>query len=186
MGAREWIYVAIAVLAVYLVFQLIRALQVKEPGATVDTVDDEDELVDTEDEDDASQMPGMTEAPPSTVAGETSPRPSGPVDALPAEDSFGLALEVRQLRRDVSHLREELDAQRNEVAEMRQTLAAQTQQIEATRAAQRVSPIYGEALALAQRGMAAEVIAERCSISVAEAELVQSLAQDSSASGEVS
>ena len=33
MSAREWIFVAIAVLAVYLVFQLIRALQVKDAGS---------------------------------------------------------------------------------------------------------------------------------------------------------
>lgn len=179
MGAREWIYVAVAVLAVYLVFQLIRALQVREPSAG-DADDDlesmANEALDT-DSLDTEASPLDEEAPPRGVESASVP---------PVEDSFGLALEVRQLRRDIAQLRDELDAQRNEVSAMREIMASQTQQIEAARAAQRVSPIYGEALALAQRGMAAEVIAERCSISVAEAELVQSLAQDAAGSGEVS
>lgn len=182
MGAREWIYVAVAVLAVYLVFQLIRALQVREPSAG----DDEDE----------DALESMANEALDTVSLDTGASPADDgahhdrgvesASALPVEDSFGLALEVRQLRRDIAQLRDELDAQRNEVGAMREIMASQTQQIEAARAAQRVSPIYGEALALAQRGMAADVIAERCSISVAEAELVQSLAQDSTGSGEVS
>jgi hypothetical protein len=179
MGAREWIYVAVAVLAVYLVFQLIRALQVREPSAG----DDGDDLESmANDALDAVSLD--TEVP----AADDEPQQPRRVESAstPVEDSFGLALEVRQLRRDIAQLREELDAQRNEVSAMREIMVSQTQQIEAARAAQRVSPIYGEALALAQRGMAAEVIAERCSISVAEAELVQSLAQDSTGSGEVS
>lgn len=179
MGAREWIYVAVAVLAVYLVFQLIRALQVKEPASGDE--DDDLESMASQALDDAA---ADTELPATDddTGGLTAEGGRVP----PVEESFGLALEVRQLRRDIAQLREELDAQRGEVDALREQLAAQNQQIEAARAAQRVSPIYGEALALAQRGMAAEVIAERCSISVAEAELVQSLAQDSAGSGEVS
>jgi len=180
MGAREWIYVAVAVLAVYLVFQLIRALQVKEPS-TADEEDDDLESMASEALDGAmvdAELPVEDEYAEERVA-DTGHAP-------PVEESFGLALEVRQLRRDIAQLREELDAQRGEIGALREQLATQNQQIEAARAAQRVSPIYGEALALAQRGMAAEVIAERCSISVAEAELVQSLAQDSAGSGEVS
>jgi len=165
MGAREWIYVAVAVLAVYLVFQLIRALQVREPSAGDDEDEDDLESMANEalDKDslDTGASPVDDEAPPRGVESASAP---------PVEDSFALALEVRQLRRDIAQLRDELDAQRNEVSAMREIMASQTQQIEAARAAQRVSPIYGEALALAQRGMAADVIAERCSISVAEAE----------------
>ena len=169
MSAREWIFVAIAVLAVYLVFQLIRALQVKDAGS--DAQGDADTL-------DADADADGAEAPAADASGTPAPATVGGGD-----DSFGLALEIRQLRRDVAQLREELDAQRAEIATLRDTTSAQASALEAARAAQRVSPIYGEALALAQRGMAAEVIAERCSISVAEAELVQSLATEADDSG---
>ncbi|MCP5222672.1 MAG: DUF2802 domain-containing protein [Zoogloeaceae bacterium] len=95
-----------------------------------------------------------------------------------AAESFGLALEVRQLRRDAAQLRGEIDQLRAEQLVFRQSINEQAAQLDAARAAQRVSPLYGEALALVRRGMTAEDIAERCSISVAEAELVKSLGQD--------
>ncbi|MCB1960144.1 MAG: DUF2802 domain-containing protein [Rhodocyclaceae bacterium] len=172
MSAREWIFVAIAVLAVYLVFQLIRALQVKDPGAA-QSDDVADESVDAVDEDDEDDAEGPA---PAAEAATVAPAPT-------SDESFGLALEIRQLRRDVAQLREELDLQRADIARLRETAAEQASALDAARAAQRVSPIYSEALALAQRGMAAEVIAERCSISVAEAELVQSLATETDDSG---
>jgi len=187
MGLREWVFVAIAVLAVYLVFQLIRAMQVKDDAVGIPG----DVLTETPSElldDEAATGKGV-------VLSEMAPLSELPADALEkealktsrlAEESFALALEVRQLRRDMVQLREETDSQRGEIADLRATLERQSQQLEAARAAQRVSPIYGEALALAQRGMDADVIAERCSISVAEAELVKSLAQDSGATGEAS
>jgi hypothetical protein len=180
MGAREWIFVAVAVLAVYLVFQLIRALQAKEGGETAGSSDDTGDDV-GDDEADTGRA-ADTELPD-----DAGPATEAPLAARPAppEDDFGLALEVRQLRRDIAQLREELDAQRGEVSALRECLDGQAQQIEATRAAQRVSPLYGEALALAQRGMPADVIAERCSISVAEAELVHSLSRDDTTSGEI-
>ncbi|QID16744.1 DUF2802 domain-containing protein [Nitrogeniibacter mangrovi] len=182
MGAREWVFAAVAILAVYLVFQLIRALQVKD--APADAVDDEDEdgaEADADGEADFERLLAVDDdpdaaSPPAAAAGQGASQES--------EDSFGLALEIRQLRRDVAQLREELDTQRGELTALRALVDGQAQAIEAARAAQRVSPIYGEALSLAQRGMSADVIAERCSISVAEAELVQSLAQDSASSGE--
>ena len=91
---------------------------------------------------------------------------------------------MRQLRRDAAQLRGEIDQLRAEQLVMRQSLSEQSAQLDAARAAQRVSPMYGEALSLVRRGMSAEDIAERCGISVAEAELVKSLGQDAAASGE--
>lgn len=178
MSAREWIFVAVAVLAVYLVFQLIRAMQVRDPAD--EATDDEDEQAFDEL---ATELP--VAADEDDEADDAGDADGGP-EALPAEEGFALALEVRQLRRDIAQLRDELDAQRGELESVRGMLQSQAGQIEATRAAQRVSPIYGEALSMAQRGLGADIIAERCGISVAEAELVQSLAQDSTASGETS
>lgn len=174
MGTREWILAAIAVLAVYLVFQLIRAMQVKEgPAATkplgvIKSVPSAGSLNLAKTERTAAPVA----APPADAVRHSPP----PAEA--ATEDFALALEVRQLRRDVSQLREVQDAQRSEIAALRGMLDGQAAALAATRAAQSVSPMYSEALALAQRGMSADVIAERCSISVAEAELVQSLAQE--------
>lgn len=187
MGLREWIFVVIALLAVYLVFQLIRAMQVKDdavgiPGEVLTEMPTEllDEAAESETAVETGLAADEDEDPHGT---DEKPRSQPETDEL-AEESFKLALEVRQLRRDIAQLRDEADAQRGEMAELRAIIDRQSQQIEATKAAQNVSPIYGEALALAQRGMAADVIAERCSISVSEAELVRSLARDSAASGE--
>ncbi len=192
MSAREWIFVVIAVLAVYLVFQLIRAMQAKEPPApskplavirpaSAATSDGED----ADDADDATEavLSARSHAPPAPALPVDAAR-KPPLAAEKAPEDFALALEIRQLRRDVSQLRELHDVQRSEIAELRGMLDGQAAVLAATRAAQSVSPMYSEALALAQRGMSADVIAERCSISVSEAELVQSLAQDPSKDSE--
>lgn len=74
-----------------------------------------------------------------------------------------LEREIRQLRADVEKLRQEL---------------------EELRAVRFVSPHYGEALALAQRGLNAQQIADRMGISLAEAELVLALSRGESAFAE--
>ena len=84
---------------------------------------------------------------------------------------FDALLEVRQMHHSVDELRQELAAQRAEIEALKETLGE-------VRAASQVSPLYGEAVALAHRGYDAQAIAERCGISVAEAELVRSLSQD--------
>lgn len=189
MGAREWILVVIALLAVYLVFQLIRAMQAKdgaEPLAAskpLAVIRPESaaasEGADADDADDASEAdtPARSYALQATAPFADAARSPRSV-AEKAPEDFALALEIRQLRRDVSQLRELQDAQRSEISELRCVLDGQAAALAATRAAQSVSPMYSEALALAQRGMSADVIAERCSISVSEAELVQSLARE--------
>jgi len=193
MSLREWIFIVIGVLAVYLVFQLIRAMQVKDdavgiPGDVL--TETPSELLDDEAEHGDGVRLKASAATDDADASDDAPGGSLDEEVLQtrklAEESFALALEVRQLRRDIAQLRDESDAQRNEMVELRETIDRQSEQLEATKAAQHVSPIYGEALALAQRGMDAEIIAERCSISVAEAELVRSLAGGTSTSGEAS
>ncbi|HTY04819.1 MAG TPA: DUF2802 domain-containing protein [Rhodocyclaceae bacterium] len=69
----------------------------------------------------------------------------------------GLDAEVRQLRAEVADLR-------REVAELKEK--------------RRVSPLYKDAAALAQRGFDAHGVAEECGISVAEAELVMAMSRD--------
>ena len=64
-----------------------------------------------------------------------------------------------------------------ELAELRGELAALKEKVGLLEAARNVSPQYGEAVALAQKGLAARDIAERCGISVAEAEMVCALSR---------
>ena len=69
--------------------------------------------------------------------------------------------EVRQLREEVAQLREEVGQLRAELADIK--------------AARHVSPQYADAMALAQRGLTAQDMADRCGISLGEAELVSAL-----------
>lgn len=64
-----------------------------------------------------------------------------------------------------------------ELAELREEVAALKEEVSLLKTARNVSPQYGEAVALAQKGMAAREIAERCGISVAEAEMVCALSR---------
>ena len=178
MGAREILLIVVAILAVYLVFQLIRAMGVKDGDATSAAADT------TPDDDAVDAPPAGTDTDAGSDTDDAVVALSDQAPADDAAESFSLALEVRQLRRDAAQLRGEIDQLRAEQMVMRQSLSEQSAQLDAARAAQRVSPMYGEALSLVRRGMSAEDIAERCGISVAEAELVKSLGQDPAASGE--
>ena len=72
-------------------------------------------------------------------------------------------LEIQHLRREVTQLR----------ADMTQ-LADEVRQLKATH---NVSPVYSEAMSLAERGELPAGIAARCGISIGEAELVAALAR---------
>lgn len=88
----------------------------------------------------------------------------------------GLAEEVlRQgLEQEVAQLREEVDAIRGELAALRQDML---QEMAHMRATQSVSPLYGDAMQMAAAGYEPAMIAERCGIARAEAELVVALAK---------
>jgi hypothetical protein len=83
----------------------------------------------------------------------------------------------RGLEREVAQLREEVDAVRGELAALR---ADMLREMAHMRASQTVSPIYGDAMQMAVAGYDASMIAERCGIARAEAELVVALAKSQS------
>lgn len=105
------------------------------------------------------------------------PRLSRPLPPDPAEFSFDALLEMRQMRTRFDELQRLYDALQQEIATLRGEIAE-------LRAASQVSPIYGEAVTLARRGYDAQVIAEHCGISVAEAELVRSLSAEQQEGGD--
>lgn len=97
--------------------------------------------------------------------------------AEPGPEVFQLELEAGQLRRELASLQATVDAQRHEISDLHDELQRLREQLEHAEAAQTSSsPEYSEALALARNGMGADVIAARCGITVAEAELVLSIA----------
>lgn len=132
----------------------VRRNALREEARAADRDDDE---ADDEAEDDAP------------VELYTRPRP--PAEPAPPAVSpvpFDALLEMRQTRHHVDALAQEIESLKQELVQLRQELTDM-------RAASRVSPQYGEAVSLARRGLDAQAIAERCGISVSEAELVRSL-----------
>jgi hypothetical protein len=95
------------------------------------------------------------------------PRPSEP-DA--SGFGFEALLEVRQMRHLIDDLQSQQSKLVKEVIRLREELSA-------VRAASRVAPAYAEAVSMVQSGLDAQAIAERCGISVAEAELVRALSE---------
>lgn len=78
------------------------------------------------------------------------------------------------LEREVAQLRNEVDIMRGELSALREDML---QEMAHLRATQTVSPIYGDAMQMAAAGYDAAMIAERCGIARAEAELVVALAR---------
>ena len=107
--------------------------------------------------------------------------PSTARDAAPEtrSDPFALELELQRLRREIAGMREAFEIQRQEVDALRaelEHLAARPGEPALMTTEPDVSQEYDEALALARRGVMADVIATRCGITRAEADLVTSLA----------
>jgi DNA-directed RNA polymerase specialized sigma24 family protein len=74
----------------------------------------------------------------------------------------------------------ELAELRGEMATLKDEVVLLQEEVSLLKAARNVSPQYGEAVTLAQKGMAPQQIAERCGISVAEAEMVCALSRKQS------
>ncbi len=95
----------------------------------------------------------------------------GGVAHLPrAAENFADELIKSNVEVELQQLRRESAALRDEVLRVREELAG-------IKASRNVSPLYGEAMSLAQQGVPADGIAGQCGISLGEAELVAALAR---------
>ena len=113
----------------------------------------------------------LTDFRPAAVrpeAAQTAP-PAAAIPPEPAND-FSAQLTQKTLESEIRQLREQLAESRKEI----QRLSDEVQRVGA---AQKVSPLYNEAMALAVRGVDAAGVAGRCGISIAEAELVVALSK---------
>jgi hypothetical protein len=153
-GWRDGVLLVAVLAAIYLVVSLLGLARLRRRGEPTPAV-----------------KPHATDLP------EPAPIPNGPagpaagaapVDmppAVPFEAELTARLARTELEAEVQQLRQELATLREEMAELKAT--------------RRVSPLYAEAAALAQRGFDARGVAEECGISVAEAELVLAMSRDS-------
>lgn len=97
--------------------------------------------------------------------------------AAPVAGGFEAALELRQLRQMLDAQRVENDALRDDLETLRAEVGQLRQRLEnMPRTPVHVAPQYGEAVGLARSGLDSLTIAERCGISVSEAQLVRALA----------
>ncbi len=135
-------------------------------------VEDEDE--DTFD--DYAPLPGPQ-------LGSDPTRAQGPSERLPAQPGV-VQPDVFQMELDNSRLRQALQAQRDlvalqqdEIDRLVHDITELQDELARVREQPTSSPEYSEALVLAAQGLNAEMIAARCGISLAEAELVLSLAR---------
>lgn len=170
---RELIWLLIVVLFGYAAFQLVCALRIKlkktGPGQKAGN---EGTLAKITPQNGDGEF--MTLA---SLGSDTSPALDTPSSTEPVGDAFQLTLEVQQMRLELARVHGDFISQREQIQRIEEGLALLKEQLESAVASQGVSPEYNEALVFARRGLAVDAIAERCGISVAEAELVRSLAQ---------
>lgn len=174
MGVRELIIVLIVVLGGFVAYQFYRVARLgarrgDRPAAPARASAGADPDIDG----------GFDELDELVYRRPSAPAPAAAAAAPP--EAFQLELELRRLRREFEQQR---DQQRSEIAALRErldaaeaALVARQTQADTGLPGQGVSPEYNQALLYAQRGLDVEAIAERCGITVAEAELVCSLAR---------
>lgn len=162
LGVREGVMALIALAAIYIVFVLLRMFRLRNhPPAPV-----------TEPVHEAPEPPAEPELPPSVEPeDEWEPVPPGMADEMLQQS----------LEQEVAQLRDEVDAIRGELAALREDML---QELAHLQAAQAVSPIYGDAMQMAAAGYEPAMIAERCGIARAEAELVVALAKSQERGGQ--
>jgi hypothetical protein len=172
---RQLIWSFIAALLIYGVWQFFLALRIRnqpkpltEGPRTAAGVDD--------DLFDYAPLPSKEPPPSALPEPENIVRNIAPNNAF---DPFTFEFELQRLRREVERMREMFEIQRQKINALHAEMERMATKPEVPMVVQTepdVSPEYDEALALARRGVMADVIATRCGISRAEADLVASLA----------
>lgn len=166
VGLREAVIALIVLVGLYMVFVVLRMRHLHGGAAQAEATPEVEGAgltlpLSTTDEEDEPLFAPRQRVEPAAVPRDTSER-------------MASQLLVQGLERELAQLRDEVDALRAELAGLRGELH---KEMTVLRAAQTVSPIYGDAMQLALSGYGPERIAERCGIARAEAELVAALAR---------
>jgi hypothetical protein len=162
LGVREGVIILISLVAIYMVFELwrMRRIRHKRLSATL------------------PETPPILEP---VVAPLAEPAPEA-ADEQWEKAPAGMAEEImrQSLEQEMAQLRDEVDSIRGELAALREDML---QELAHVQASQSVSPIYGDAMQMALAGYEPAMIAERCGIARAEAELVVALAKSQERGG---
>lgn len=170
LGIRDGVIALIAMVAIYMVFVIIR-LRRAQAKPNIRVVAPESPVLITP----------VAPEPEPEVEPESEPEADSLSDwqraatdaTVPPEERL-----YRSLENEVFQLRDEVDSLRGELAALRQDMLNDLGQM---RASQTVSPIYSDAMQMAVSGYDPAMIAERCGIARAEAELVVALAKSQNA-----
>lgn len=160
LGIREGVIALIVLVAFYMGFVLLRMFYLRGKPAPATAPSVAPTLAPQ-----AASPSRLADDEPELTLEESWEKPP----ARMAEDILRQGLE-----QEFAQLREEVDAMRGELAALR---ADMLQELAHMRATQSVSPIYGDAMQMAASGYEPAMIAERCGIARAEAELVVALAK---------
>jgi len=191
---REAMLWLAALLAAYATFEFLRALRLPREGAAgafvapqsaaappttvVAARDDRDD----EDDDFLAYAPLPSSASPAAGAAAAGPAPFPSDSAAAAEAAaaarFELELENSRLRQALQAQRDLVALQQSEIDRLVEDITALREELDAQAASVASSPEYFEAMVLAALGLNAEMIAECCGITLAEAELVLALRRD--------
>jgi len=207
MSLRDLLWLAVIALLGYASWQFVRALRAprepgaagvqapargptgpagpresEEAGANATIADDEDGL----DEGDfeyapvLASRPVVAPAPAEPAAGGygssgagSAEQPGGGAEA----EVFALQLENSRLRQEFQAQRDLVALQQQEITRLVEDVTALQDELDRIRVQPASSPEYSEALLLSSQGLNAEMIAARCGITLAEAELVLSLSR---------
>lgn len=164
LGVREGVIVLITLVAVYMVFVLLRMRRLRGKPAPTTVLSPSAPVED---------IPVLSDVePPLEAAAESMTETNEPWEQAPSGLAEGM---LRQsLEEEVAQLRDEVDAIRGELAALREDMRHEVAHMHS---AQAVSPIYGDAMQMAAAGYDPVTIADRCGIARAEAELVVALAK---------
>ncbi|MBI5861696.1 MAG: DUF2802 domain-containing protein [Rhodocyclales bacterium] len=173
LGIRALIWMAVVLAGGYFIYSLLRLVRIRRKRRSV--------AVPLPSAPPATEVPaaesGFLRNEPQLASYAVAPvesSPPPPDEALqaPAPD-FSRELARSSLEIEVQSLRREMHRLRTDMTQ----LTAEVQQLKTARS---VSPLYSEAMTMAQQGVTAASISDRCGISLGEAELVAALARGGS------
>lgn len=171
IGMREAVLGLIVVVALYIGLVLFRMLRLANRPTEVAPP-----LVSKPPPSTAPEQAAVLETPELSpfIVPTPSPAPEAEIRLEQAPPGMANDLLYEGMERELGQLRDEVEVMRSELAALREDML---QALAHLRATQTVSPIYGDAMQMAVAGYDAAMIAERCGIARAEAELVVALAR---------
>ncbi len=172
LDLRDYVYLFAALVVVYAILLLLRLWRINRNQVSAKSLSQSTgttpwvsgHAVESEPHHSAAPDEYEADSPGGTGQGMAEAREADPEPVFADELARSKQeSEVQRLRREVEHLRAET--------------AHLAEEIRYLKTARNVSPLYSEAMTLAQQDVSAAGIADRCGISIGEAELVAALAR---------